>query len=166
VNAHSQSEGVLYVVHPNQEVKVVALPSAVATSTSESAVLAASIATALMEPDVCCGRNSALEDRIPSARGLSLKELGERLRGKHYLDDGLPILIADQYWSGASVKAEDIISSLMTQHPLLMDWNGRLYVLYGAVFDEYIYFSGPTARNPHPLAGRYPFLGSSEVRLL
>ena len=44
------------------------------------------------------------------------------------------------------MKAEDIISSLMTQHPLLMDWNGHLYVLYGAVFDEYGYFSGPTVR--------------------
>jgi len=151
VNAYSQPEGSSYVFHPNQEVQVASLPSAVAASTSESAVLAASLATALMEPEVCCGRNSALEDRIPSAKGLSLKELGERLRGKHYLEDGLSILVADQYWPGASVKAEDILGSLMAQHPLLMDWNGHLYVLYGAVFDEYVSYSGSNYHVIHTL---------------
>lgn len=89
---------------------------------------------------MCCGRNSALEDRIPSATGLALRELGEKLRGRAYLDDGSPILVADQYWSGASIRADDIISSLIAQHPLLMDWSGHLYVLYGAVFDEYRYY--------------------------
>jgi len=151
VNAYGQPEGSSYVLHPNQEVKVASLPSAVAASTSDSAVLAASLATALMEPEVCCGRNSALEDRIPSAKGLSLKELGEKLRGKHYLGDGLSFLVADQYWPGASVKAEEILSSLMAQHPLLMDWNGHLYVLYGAVFDEYASYSGSNYHVIHTL---------------
>ena len=30
------------------------------------------------------------------------------------------------------------------QHPLLIDWNGHLYVLYGAVFDEYVYSNSTT----------------------
>jgi len=137
VNANGQSEGERYVFHANQELRVAPLPTVVADSTSESAVLAASVATAVMERDVCCGRNSALEDQVGTK--LSLRALGERLRGKHYLDNGSPILVADQYWSGASVNAENIIGSLMAQRPLLMDWNGHLYVLYGAVFDDYRY---------------------------
>jgi hypothetical protein len=40
------------------------------------------------------------------------------------------------------VNAEDIIGPLMAQHPLLMDWNRPLYVLYGVVFDEYRYQGG------------------------
>ncbi|MFI5117764.1 MAG: hypothetical protein ACHP8B_13820, partial [Terriglobales bacterium] len=72
-----------------------------------------------------------------------LMQLGGRLRGKHYLDSGLSIVVTDQYWPGASVNAEDIISSLMAQRPLLMDWNGRLYVMYGAVFDEYRSYCSP-----------------------
>jgi hypothetical protein len=141
LDANSQENGLgPYVFLPNQEVRVVALPSAVAASPSEADVLTANVATAMLERDVCCGRNSALEDRIPSAKGLSLRELGEKLRGKAYLDDGSPILVADQYWSGASIRADDIISSLMAQHPLLMNWNDQPYVLYGAVFDEYRYY--------------------------
>jgi len=149
VNANGQSEGDTYVVRPNQEVRVASLPSVVADSTSESAVLTASVAIAAMQPDVCCGRNSALEDQMVS--GLSLKELGERLRGKHYLNRGSAILVADQFWSGASVNAENIVGSLVAQHPLLMDWNGHLYVLYGAIFDEYKYSSGADVHIIHKL---------------
>jgi hypothetical protein len=68
--------------------------------------------------------------------------LGEKLRGTAYLADGSAIIIADQYWPGASVRAEDILSSLMAQRPLLMGWAGHLYVLYGAMFDEYRYQNG------------------------
>jgi hypothetical protein len=141
VRAQDQPNGG-YVVHPNQEVRVASLPSTVASSTSESAVLTASLTTAIMQPDVCCDRNSALEARIPSARNMSLKDLGEKLRGKHYLESGLSVQVTDQYWSGASVNIEDIIISLTAQHPLLMEWNGHLYVVYGAVFNEYVYNSG------------------------
>jgi len=97
--------------HPNQEARVESLPPALAASKSESAVLAASVAIAIMEPDVCCGRNSVLEDQVASATGLSLRQVGEKLRGKHYSGDGLPIVVADQYWSGASVTAEEIIAT-------------------------------------------------------
>jgi hypothetical protein len=48
------------------------------------------------------------------------------------------------------VNAEDIIGSLMAQHPLLMDWNRHLYVLYGVVFDEYRY-QGVTVHAIHTL---------------
>jgi hypothetical protein len=80
--------------------------------------------------------------RPGTSDGKSLKEAGEKLRGKHYLDSGETILVADQYWPGASVNPEGIIGSLIAQHPLLMDWDGHLYVLYGAVFDEYRYYDG------------------------
>jgi hypothetical protein len=144
VSAFGQAEGDTYVFHPNQEVRVASLPSVVAASKSESDVMVASVATAVMSPDVCCGRNSALEDQVGAAEGSSLKELGENLRGKHYLYSGETIVVADQYWPGASVNAGDIIGSLVAQHPLLIDWDGHLYVVSGAVFDEYRYSSGRT----------------------
>ncbi len=119
VNTNSQDYYDSYVVHPNQEVRIAALPSTVAASTSKSDVLVASVATAVMERDVCCGRNSALEDQIIAASAstgkISLRELGEKLRGKHYLDNGASIFVADQYWPAApieqnAVKPGDIIS--------------------------------------------------------
>jgi hypothetical protein len=153
VNANGQDDVPYtgYIFHPNQEVRVSSMPSTVAASANEWDVLVASVATAVMEKDVCCGRNSALGDRIPAANKVSLKELGEKLRGKHYLDSGLPIVVADQYWPGASASAEDIIGTLMAQHPLVMDWNGHLYVLYGAVFDEYVAYNAPNMHVIHTL---------------
>ncbi len=151
MNANSQDYYDSYIVRPNQEVQIASLPSVVAASKSKSDVMVSSVATAVIDPDVCCGRNSALVDRVDSANGRSLMLLGEKLRGKHYMDSGLSIVVTDQYWPGASVNADDIVASLMARRPLLMDWSGRLYVLYGAVFDEYIYTSGKDVRVIHTL---------------
>jgi hypothetical protein len=144
VNAHTQQDvpGGWVLTRPNQEVRIVPLPAAVADSKSDSDVMVADVAIAVMDPDVCCGRKSALEDQAALAAGTSLKQLGEKLRGKHYLDSGETIVVTDNYWSGASVNAESIVASLVAQHPLLMDWDGHLYVVYGALFDEYAYSSG------------------------
>ncbi len=126
---------------PNEEVRVTPLPS-VAASRSPSDVLLASVEIASMDPAVCCGRNSALEDEAVLGGNTSLKELGEKLRGKHYLDSGQTITVTDQYWSGAAANAGWIIGSLAAQRPLLLDWDDHVYVIYGAVFDEYAYSSG------------------------
>lgn len=141
-NAQDQLGDQGYVVHPNQEVQVSSLPSVVADSSSDADVLVASVAIAVKEPEVCCARSSALVDQVASVTKLSLKELGQKLRGKHYFDSGAPLVITDQYWPGASVNSEEIVGSLLAQRPLLATWNGHLYVLYGAVFNEYVYDSG------------------------
>jgi hypothetical protein len=130
-------QGCGYVILPNQQVQVASLPSVVAASRSQSDVMAASVATAVIDAAVCCGRDSALVDRVDLANGRSLMVLGEKLRGKHYLDSGLSIVVNDQYWPVASVHPEDIISSLVAQHPLLMVWSGHLYVVEGVLFDEW-----------------------------
>lgn len=134
-----------YVLHPHQEIKVAPLPSIMADSRAEADVVSASVATALMDPEICCGRNSALEDQVGSISRLSLKELGAKVRGKHYLGDGSPVVIKDDYWPAASVNVEQIVGTLQAQRPLLMTWNGHTYVVYGAVFNEYVYDSGVNA---------------------
>ena len=133
----------------NQEVQIAALPSIVADSRSDSDVMTASVATAVMDPEICCGRRSALEDRTGSAR--SLKELGEKIRGKHTLDSGSSIVIADQYWPGTSFNADIIVNTLIAQRPMIMHWKDRLYVVSGVVFDEYKYSDGSDVRVIHKL---------------
>lgn len=96
----------------------------------------------MMDPAVCCGRKSALENEAALTGSISLKQFGEKLRGKHYLDSGEPITVTDQFWLGTSVNAENIVGSLSQQHPLLLEWDGHVYVVYGAAFDEYDYSSG------------------------
>jgi hypothetical protein len=142
VNAHAQQDQPPgYVVHPNQEVRI-AVPSVVAESTNDADVITASVAAAVLDGAVCCDRNSALVDQIGSITKFSLKELGEKLGGKHYLQSGSSIVIADQYWPGSSVNVGEIVGSLLTEHPLLMVWDGHLYVVYGALYDEYVSDSG------------------------
>ncbi len=131
-----------YVFHPNQEARIQSFPTIVADSSADSDVLSASVASAVNSPDVCCGRNSALVDPLASISGFSLKDLGRKLRGKHYFDSGLSFTVTDQYWPGGSVNAESIIGTLRAQRPLLTLWNGHLYVMYGAVFGEYLYNDG------------------------
>jgi len=124
---------------PNQEIRVALPPS---TSKNPTDTPVASVEVAVMDPAVCCGRRSALEDEAALTAPTSLKQLGEKLRGKHYLDSGEEITVIDQYWPGTSANAENIIGCLREHHPLLMEWDEHLYVLYGAMFDEYNYSSG------------------------
>ena len=147
VNAAGQSETDTYAVHPNLKVSVRSLPSFVSASKSDSAVITASLATLFMDPRICCGRNSGLEDQVGSIDVLSLREVGTRVRGKHYMSDGSSFVVTDHYWTASSVTPEVIIGSLSAQRPLLMTWDGHLFVLYGVVFDEYKYDSGLTTHS-------------------
>ena len=138
VNARGQG----YAVLPHQEVRVAPLPSIVADSRADADVIAASVATAVMDPEICCGRKSALEDQVGSITRFSLKDLGAKLRGKHYLDSGASVVIQDEYWPAASVNSDQIIVTLQAQRPLLMTWNGHLFVVYGVAFNQYAYDDG------------------------
>lgn len=135
-----------YVVHPNQEVQVTPLPSLVADSTSDADVIAASVAIVLRNSALCCGRKSALIDQLGSVTKFSLKDIGEQVCGKHYLESGQSVVISDQFWPAGTITPEDIVGSLQGQQSLLVLWNGRLYVLYGAVYNEYVYDSGTNVR--------------------
>ena len=127
-------------VHPNQEVRVNDLPVHTAQSADSTAVLMAALETIFHDPNVCCGKNSALQDLGFSAS--PLKDLGARLAGKHYLSDGRPITVTTEYVSPGSMNPSQIIGPLMHQQAVLMEWDSHLYVLYGAVFDELLYPSG------------------------
>jgi hypothetical protein len=130
-----------YVFHPNQEVHVANLPSRTAQSSNKTTVLAAALETILQDKTVCCGKNSALEDTVLVAPP-SLKELSTQLQGKHVLSDGSSVVVNAEYVPQSSITPDLMISSLMEQHPLLMNWNSHFYVLYGAIYDETVFDSG------------------------
>jgi hypothetical protein len=74
--------------YPNQEVRIDDLSSMTAKSKHAADVLAASAETVFRDKEVCCGKNSALEDRIQMADPKSLKDIGDKLRGRQLLSDG------------------------------------------------------------------------------
>src|SRR5947207_465149 len=112
-----------YVTHRNQIVRINGLPMITARSSNESAILEASLATALMDPHVCCEQGSALADQMWSFASLSLDQLGAKLQGRYKLNSGQPVTIAARYSPASSATADSLIATLMTHHPLLMKWN-------------------------------------------
>lgn len=119
---------------PHQVVEVKDLPVLKARSDDASAVLATALETVLHDEDVCCGKDSSLGDAVLSAA--SLKELSAKLEGRHVLGDGRSIMVHAEYFPQSPALARPIVKALMDQQSMLLEWNSRVYVLYGANFDE------------------------------
>jgi hypothetical protein len=148
-----ETPGGWQVYRPNQEVRVPQLPLLMARTHDLSDVLLTSLDIVFHDPGVCCGKDSALEDRALTADPLSLKEIASKIRGRQLLSDGRPIMItADVLPTAPSVDISwQIIGLLRDKQALLLVWNSHLYVLYGAVFDEVGSEDGSTAFMIHKL---------------
>jgi hypothetical protein len=120
---------------PNQEVHVNNLPSLTAPSKDTSAVIATAVETVLHDSTLCCGKDSALGDLVHS-EPRTLKELGTKLQGRHLLSDGRPIMVNAEYAPQASINSGSVIGALKEQRASLFEWKSRVYVLYGATFNE------------------------------
>jgi hypothetical protein len=128
--------GQAQVYSPDQEIRIRDLPSLTAKSRSASDVLATSVEILFRDGKVCCGKNSALEDSVQAADPKSLKDIANKLQGRHLLSDGRPIMITAEYLAPASVNVSQLMNTLIEKHPLLMEWNSHLYVAYGVIFDQ------------------------------
>jgi hypothetical protein len=122
--------------YPEQELRVHDLPSLTARSTHSSNVLATSLEIVFNDKDICCGKNSALEDSVESADPKSLKDIAGRLQGRHLLSDGRPIMITEEYLTPDQISAGHLIYILRENRALLMMWNSRLYVVAGVTYVE------------------------------
>jgi hypothetical protein len=122
--------------YPDQEARISDLPSLTAKSKSASDVLAASVEIILRDRQICCGKDSALEDSIQAADPRSLQDIAKRLKGRHVLSDGRSIRITAEYWPASSVNPDQLIDTLNSKNALLMEWNSHLYVAYGVIFNQ------------------------------
>lgn len=130
VCCHAQGQ----VLNQDQEVFVHNLPSLTAHSQDPSDILLASLETVFHDHDVCCGKNSALGDSALAADAKSLKDVAEKLEGRHHLSDGRPIKVVAEYVAPDAINSGRLISTMMNQQPVLMEWNSRLYVVHGVVY--------------------------------
>jgi hypothetical protein len=94
-------------------------------------VLLTSLDTVLHDKDVCCGKDSALEDSLKSADPQSLKDVASKLDGRHLLSDGRPIKVTTECLSGDQASGGHLIKMIHDQHPALMQWNSQIYVVHG-----------------------------------
>jgi len=113
------------------------LPTLTAKSTNATDVLAASAEIIFHDKDVCCGRNSALGDSVQAADPRSLKDVSDKLQGRHVLSDGRPIMVTAAYVPAAAVNTSWLINPITQKQALLMEWNSHLYVVYGVLYNTY-----------------------------
>ena len=123
------------------EVRVGGLPALMARSHDPSDVLPTSLDIIFHDRSICCGRDSALEDSVAAADPLSLKDLANKLQGRHLLGDGRPIQVTAEFWPPDAVNSGKLIGALTDKHALLMEWNSHLYVVYGVVY-QWVWYGG------------------------
>jgi hypothetical protein len=122
--------------YPDQEVRVHDLSSLTARSTHVSDVLATSLEIVFNDKEVCCGKNSALEDSAQASDPKSLKDVASKLQGRHLLSDGRPIMVTAEYLTPDQVNAPHLIYMLTKKHAPIMMWNSHLYVVEGMTYVE------------------------------
>lgn len=121
-------------LYQDQEIRVHDLPSLMARSHSPSNVLLTSLDTVFHDRDICCGKDSALEDSAQAADPKSLKDVASKLDGRHLLSDGRPIKVTTEYLPPDQVSAGHLIAMMTNQRAPLLLWNSHLYVVHGLVY--------------------------------
>ena len=121
--------------YPNREVRINDLSSLTSKSRDASDVLAASVEIILRDKEICCAKNSALEDSVQSADPKSLQQIAAKLGGRHLLSDGRPIMVTAEYVPATSLVAGTLISTLSEKQPLLMEWDSHLYIVSGVLYN-------------------------------
>ncbi len=122
------------ILNQDNEIQVHDLPSLMARTPHSSDVLLTSLDTVFHDPDICCGRDSALGDSAEAADPHSLKDVASKLDGRHLMGDGRPIKVSARYLTADQANSGDLITSILNQHALLMQWNSRVYVVHGLVY--------------------------------
>ena len=122
------------VASPFQEARVSDLPSLQSRTHDPADVLRTALDIVVHDHDVCCGRDSALDDSLERADPSSLQDVAAKLQGRHLLSDGRPISITAKFWPTDSVGALSLVDAFAAKHALLMMWNSHIYVLYGVEY--------------------------------
>jgi len=129
------------VFNQDQELNVHNLPTLMAKTAHSSDVLLTALDTVIHDREVCCGRDSAFEDAAQAADPKSLKDLATKLDGRHLLGDGRPIKVTAEFLPPDQVNSGKVITAIMNQHALLMEWDSHVYVVHGVVF-QWEWFGG------------------------
>lgn len=116
------------------EIRADTLPTLVAPSKDPMDVLLTSLAIVFRDEEICCGKDSALGDRVRTADPKSLKDVASKLNGRYLLSDGRPFIVTADYMAPEEMNASTLISMIAAQHAGLMQWNAHLYVVDGLIY--------------------------------
>jgi hypothetical protein len=91
---------------------------------------------------LCCGEDSAIGETPAGGTPGTLREIGDKIAGRHVLGDGTAVTIVANYFPAESISSDFIIVPLSKQQPMMMEWNAHFYVLYGAIYDDRVFTDG------------------------
>ena len=123
----------------NLQLHVPYLPALTAHTRDRSDVLLTSLDIIFHNHDICCGRDSALEDSAQQADPRSIRDIVAKLQGRHLLGDGRPIMVNVTDMTSCRTNPAPILDALTSRQALLLMWKSHLYVLVGALYDEAYY---------------------------
>ena len=103
-------------------VRVNDLAKLMARTSEPSDVLMTSLDTILHDREVCCGKDSALEDSVQRADPASLQDIAAKLQGRHLLSDGRPIMVTAQYIAADAIYAYRLVDALQQKRAMLVMW--------------------------------------------
>jgi hypothetical protein len=118
----------------NLEVHVSDLPTLQAHSKEPSDVLLASLGTILQDREVCCGKDSGLDEGLQRADPAALPDIAAKLQGRHLLSDGRPIMVTAKYIAPDALNSYLLLETLQQKHAMLMQWRSHVYVCYGVTY--------------------------------
>jgi hypothetical protein len=130
------AQGQGQIAYPEQEVRVQDLSSLTARSVHSADVLATSLQIVFNDKEICCGKNSALDDSVQRSDPKSLKDIADKLKGRHLLSDGRPIMVTAEFLTPDQVNAGHLVLMLTDKHAPLMMWNSHLYIVGGVSYVE------------------------------
>lgn len=118
-------------LYQDEEVLIPDLPWLTAQTPDPTDVLTTSLRTILHDKEICCGRDSALEDSVQHADPGSLKDVAAKIGGRHLLSDGIPITIQTTYLTPENTSVWAVVNMMKDHHAPLILWKSHLYVVYG-----------------------------------
>jgi hypothetical protein len=121
-------------LNTDQEIEVRGLSSITSLSPHSSDVLVTSLTAIIHDSEVCCGRDSALEDSVAKADPKSLQDVAAKLNGRHLLGDGRSIAVNAEFFPADKMSAGYLVTTMASQRAALMEWNSRIYIVHGLVF--------------------------------
>ena len=116
------------------EIRVDTSSTMVAPSAGPMDVLVTSLAIVFHDREICCGKDSALGDRVQTADPKSLTNVASKLNGRHLLSGGRPVVVTAEYVAPDAMNPGTLIGMLTAQHAGLMQWNAHLYVVDGLIY--------------------------------
>ncbi len=150
----------------DKEISVHGVAPVKARSTDALDVLKASLEMVLQDKDVCCGKDSALDDTLERVDPHSLQDVANKIQGRHLLSDGRPIKVRVEYLSPDQINAGHIRLILAHNHVVLVSWDSNVYVLDGMTYVESADSDGNITYMVHTLAMQDPRYEGARRRVI